>query len=338
MSAKPKISVLLSVYNSEAYIRATVESILNQTFQDFEFLIINDASTDQSLNIIKSYGDERIRLINREQNIGLQKNLFDGMLLAHGEYIARMDSDDIALPDRFSEQVRFMDDHPKIGVCGSWYKTFGAGKSVIAKPPTNPDDLRANMLFHASLAHPTVMMRKSFFEKFHLNYDRNLHYCEDYELWSRCLPHFPMANIPKVLLLYRIRPESAFQAHKQETWDISYRVRVEMIRKIGIEPTGEEKRLHNSRRPKDGESIFVFLEKEEKWLEKILEANKKIQIYETGSLNNVICEQWRMLCGFNTKGGISVWKKYHTSSLFKIAGRKKYWDGVKILIKSVLKK
>ena len=326
----------MSVWNSEEWLRPAIDSVLNQTFRDFEFLIMNDASTDGSLEIIKSYRDDRIRLIDREKNIGLQKNLFDGMNIARGEYIARMDSDDICLPERFVEQVKFMDAHPDIGMCGSWYRTFGAGDPLTDKPPTDPDDIRANMLFYTSFAHPTVMLRKSLFNTFHLNYNTDIRYCEDYELWSRCLPHFPLANIPKVLLFYRIRPGSAFQGHKQETWDIAYQVRQGMLSKIGIEQTDEEKRLHNFLTPAEGENIHDFLIKQESWLKKIIEANRKNPIYKTESLNKIMYERWRTVCGMNSKGNFAVWKKYQTSPLWKIGGKKKYWDSVKIFIKSIL--
>lgn len=328
----------MSAYNSEEYLRDTIESVLSQTFKDFEFIIMNDASTDGSLDIIKNYDDKRIRLIDREKNIGLQKNLFDGVNLSKGEYIARMDADDICLPNRFEEQVKFLDAHPEIGLCGSWYRTFGAGKSVVDKVPTDPDNLRANMLFYTSIAHPTVMFRKSFFEKFHLNYDTDIRYCEDYELWSRCLEHFPITNIPKVLLRYRIHPDSAFQAHKQETWDIAYLVRSKMLKKLDIEQTDKEKRLHNSLKPAQNEPAILFLKREEKWLTKILEANRKTKIYKTDALDKVIYERWRTLCGMNASGGVPVFVLFFSSPLFRIGGVKKYMDTSKIFIKCLLKK
>lgn len=328
----------MSVYNSEDYLVETIESVLSQTFTDFEFLIMNDASTDKSLEIIKNYHDSRIRLINREKNIGLQKNLFEGMNIAKGEYVARMDSDDICLPERFFEQVKFMDSHPEIGMCGSWYKTFGAGTSFVNKPPTDPDDLKANMLFYTSIAHPTVMMRKAFFQKFNLNYNQELRYCEDYELWSRCIQYFPIANIPKTLLLYRIRPDSAFQAHKQETWDIAYPLRTGMLKKIGIEQIEEEKRIHNFLKPADTENISEYLKKQEVWLGKILEANKNKPEYKTKSLEKVIYERWRAVCVANAKYGFSVWLKFRTSLLFKIGGKKKYFYLLKLSRRCFFKK
>lgn len=337
MNPAPKITVVMPVYNSEKYLRDTIKSVLCQTFGDFEFLIINDGSTDKSLEIIKSFSDSRIRIVNREKNIGLQKNLFDGVGMAKGEYIARMDSDDICLPYRFSEQIKFMDSHSEIGICGSWYKTIGA-ESFVHKPPVRSEDIKANMLFYTSLAHPSVMMRTELLKKFNLNYNQEIPYCEDYDLWWRSVQCFPIANIPKVLLFYRIHPESIFQANRQAVRDVGYRLRAGMLKKIGIEQSEEEKRLHNFLKPAENESLSDYLDKEEAWLLKILDANKKQAAYKTESLNKVIYERWLSVCAMNKKNGLPVLKRCRASVLFTIGGKKKYPDLIKMLIKYFLKK
>lgn len=328
----------MPVYNGGSYLIPAIESVLHQTFSDFELLILNDASTDRSLDSIKNFRDKRVRLINREKNIGLQKNLFDGFNLAKGKYIARMDQDDLCHPNRFAEQVRYLEENPEVGVCGTWCKTIGTGKPFINKLPCDPDDIRANMLFQTSFVHPSTMIRKSLFEKFYLNYDQTLKYCEDYDLWVKASYYFPIANIPKVLLFYRIHSKSTSQIFKKETGKTAYKIRAEMLKKIGILQSEEEKRLHNFLIPEEGEAVADFLAKEEKWLTKILEANKKNLVYKTSSLNKVLYERWRTVCGMNAKNSFSVWKKYQTSSLFKIGGLKRYWDGAKILIKCLLRK
>jgi glycosyltransferase involved in cell wall biosynthesis len=116
----PRISVVMSVYNGEKYLRQAIESILQQTYTDFEFIIIDDGSTDSSREIIQSYDDKRIRLVINEQNIGLTKSLNKGIRLAKGEFIARMDADDISLPQRFEKQVAYLDSHPEVGVLGTY--------------------------------------------------------------------------------------------------------------------------------------------------------------------------------------------------------------------------
>jgi glycosyltransferase involved in cell wall biosynthesis len=116
----PKISVVMPVYNGKEYLALAVESILRQTFADFEFIIINDGSTDNSADIAASYEDPRIKLLHNDKNLGLIPSFNRGLENSRGEYIARMDADDIAFPDRFKKQVAFLDDHPDIALCGSW--------------------------------------------------------------------------------------------------------------------------------------------------------------------------------------------------------------------------
>jgi len=332
----PKLSVIMPVYNGGNYLIPAIKSVLNQTFSDFELIILNDASTDQSLNNIKKFKDRRIRLINREKNIGLQRNLFDGFNFAQGEYIARMDQDDICHLNRFVEQVNFLDKNPKVGLCGTWCKTIGVGKSFINKLPCDFEDIRANLLWQTSFVHPSVMMRKNLFKKFNLNYDQTLKYGEDYDLWMRASYNFPIRNIPKVLLFYRIHRNNTSQIFKKEMNISAYRVRIEILKRLGITQSKEEERLHNYFFPEEGETVVDFLAKEERWLIKILEANKKSSVYKTSSLNKVVHERWRVICGMNAKNGFFVYKKYKNSPLFKIGGLKRYWDGSKIFIKCFL--
>ena len=123
--AAPKISVLMSVFNGERYLIKAIDSILNQTFKDFEFIIIDDGSMDSSNAIIRSFDDPRVRLIENEKNIGLTKSLKKGIDLCRGEYIARMDGDDISLPERLKKQVEFMDHNRGVGISGTWKRSIG---------------------------------------------------------------------------------------------------------------------------------------------------------------------------------------------------------------------
>ncbi len=129
----PKVTVLMPVYNAEKYLKTAIESILKQTFSDFELLIINDGSTDGSEEIIRSFNDKRIRLFNNEQNLGIIKTLNKGLNLAKGEYIIRMDADDISLPDRLELQVKYMEENPGIGISGTQARIFGDTKKFTIK-------------------------------------------------------------------------------------------------------------------------------------------------------------------------------------------------------------
>lgn len=210
----PRISVIMPAYNAEKYIAQAIESILNQTFKDFEFIIINDGSTDNTVKIINQYQDERIILINNEKNKGLVPSLNQGLKLASGEYIARMDADDISLPDRFMKQIKYMDKHPKIGVLGSWFHIFGEEINRIETKLKSPK--LADMIETSPVGHPTAMLRKKFFDKYYLQYDPAYTHAEDYELWTRVIKFMKIANLPEVLLNYRWAKGNVSHIHEKE--------------------------------------------------------------------------------------------------------------------------
>ena len=199
----PLVSVVLSVYNGEKYLGEAIESILNQTYKNFEFIIVNDGSADRSLKIIKSYDDERIVLISRK-NRGLIASLNEGIKKAKGKYIARMDADDISLPQRFIEQVSYMEEHKDIGVCGSWIEVFGENfNNKIWKLKTGNDVLKLMLLFAVPFAHPSVMIRKRILDEHKIIYDKIFLHAEDYKFWVDLSYYTNFANIPKVLFRYR---------------------------------------------------------------------------------------------------------------------------------------
>lgn len=203
----PRVSVLMPAYNAEKYIGAAIESILNQTFTDFELIIVNDGSTDNTTNIIHEYEqhDNRIRFINNRINSGLVAVLNQGLDLCRGEYIARMDSDDIARKNRLELQVKYMDAHPGTGLLGGAYQMFGTKSALI----TLPCDVKIlDLLKQCCVAHPTVMMRTSVLRKYQLYYDPEYQHAEDYELWSRMIRYTEIQNLPDILLDYRWHGEN----------------------------------------------------------------------------------------------------------------------------------
>ncbi len=197
-----KLSVVMPVYNTKkVFLCESIESILNQTYYDFEFIIINDGSTDDNVeNVILSYKDNRIKYIKQE-NSGIVKSLNNGFTLAKGEYIARMDADDIAMPNRFEKQIEFLDTHNNISICGSNIEIFRQNSSKIRKYPENPKILE--LLKECCICHPSVMLRKKDFEKYALEYT-NEYLCEDYDLWTRAIKFLNFYNIQEPLLRYRI--------------------------------------------------------------------------------------------------------------------------------------
>lgn len=226
----PKITVLMPVYNCELYIKEAVDSILNQTFIDFEFLIIDDASTDETLAIIKSFCDPRIQLIEKPLNTGYTNSLNQGLKLAKGEYIARMDGDDISVPERFEKQVSFLDANPDIVLCGTLYKVIGMDK--ICQYPLTHEEIKVKLISGCYIAHPTVMIRKSIFNLKGLEYDSLMEPAEDYDLWSRIVFLGKVANIGEVLLEYRIHANQTSALRNKSQLDIANDIKVKMLKKI----------------------------------------------------------------------------------------------------------
>lgn len=212
------VSVVMSVYNAEKYLKKAVDSILNQTFYDFEFIIIEDGSTDTSLQILEKFAekDPRIVLIRKEKNSGLKGfigNLNLGLEKAQGKFIARMDADDIALPFRFEKQVQEMEKDPELFIIGSSMELIDENDSQISvkKAFATDREIKAAMYKNIALYHPTIMFRNDPA----VRYRGKIYYCEDYDLYFRLmLQNRKMANIPEVLLKYRILTTSVSRKDK----------------------------------------------------------------------------------------------------------------------------
>ncbi|MFH1822841.1 MAG: glycosyltransferase [Patescibacteria group bacterium] len=229
---KPRITVLLPVYNGEKYIKEAMESILNQTFTNFEFLIIDDCSTDSSLKIIRSYKDPYIRIIHNETNKGLNKTLNIGLAAARGEYIARMDQDDISLPRRLEKQLAFLDTHSEIGVCGTGFGIIDQKGTLKNEThfPNRPLLLSWKLHFFCPLAHPTVMMRTSLVKEIG-GYNTKARFYEDYDLWIRLNSITKLTNLDDILFLLRKHEENTSQIHLNEQINSSIKLCRELISK-----------------------------------------------------------------------------------------------------------
>ena len=204
------LSVILPVYNGGKYLADAIESILIQTYSNFELIIINDGSSDSSADVISSFTDFRIRYY-KQTNIGLAETLNRGIELAEGKYIARMDQDDISFPDRFNKQIEFFESHPDHAMVGTWCEIWEIDKKVdrFHKHPTENVILQFKLLFNNPFVHSSMMIRKSCLDLiggYSTTPDRSPP--EDYELWSRVARVYQVANIPQILHAYREVPNS----------------------------------------------------------------------------------------------------------------------------------
>jgi len=216
----PRVSVVMSVYNGEKYLREAIDSILAQTFTDFEFIIIDDGSTDRSPQIIDEYADGRIRFIRNDRNIGLTLSLNKGLKTAHGEYIARMDCDDVSLPERLAKQIAFMDANREVGACGTWALDIDHAGKVIGKRETLVGEQLDNFYWRTSLIHSSSMFR--FNPSGGPWYDPTAPVSQDYDLWLRIRTERKLSNLAEHLLLYRVHDESITNVNADKQMNTAY--------------------------------------------------------------------------------------------------------------------
>lgn len=307
----PAVSVLLPVYNGAEYIRTAVASILAQTFTDFELLVVDDGSTDGTREILGSFEDPRIRLLPNGENRGLPYSLNRGLSEARAPLVARMDSDDESLPHRLAVQVDYLADHPLVGACGSWVETFGHGAGDVWAYPEAPEEVKAGLLFRPTLAHPSVMLRKSVLTAAGLNYDPDFLSSEDYDLWARAIEGVPLANVPQVLLRYRLPPPIANKDVIKEVY--ADKVRQRLLQSLGFEPTPNELALHGAVGRCEVGTDPDWLWLAERWLTRLEKANDGAAIYDKQALSSLLADRFWQLCWNARSSGPQAWRIFRES-------------------------
>ena len=228
----------MPVYKTASFLKEAIDSVLSQSFTDFELIVLNDCSPDNAEEILDEYDDPRIVRYKGEHNQGLANVLNVGMDLAKGKYIARMDSDDISLPNRLELQVDYLEHHPDIDLCSCGMKMFGAGSGIWVRE-SDPEKVKIRALFFSPILHASSVWRKKSFDKFNLRFRQNMVPAEDYDLWCRALTHgVKMVNLPDCLYLYRIRPDQATE-NKSKTSKKEIDVRMDFLSTIF--PSANEK-------------------------------------------------------------------------------------------------
>jgi glycosyltransferase involved in cell wall biosynthesis len=307
--SSPSITVLMSVYNGEKYLREAIDSILNQTFTDFELLIMDNCSTDSSANIVHSYHDQQISLVKNEKNLGIERSLNRGLHRAKGEYIARMDSDDISLPTRLETQIEFMDDHPNIALCGTQAETFGA-KHFSIRNPISHNEIRAHGVFYCPVLHPTVMLRKSVLLENNLFYDVSGDYtkAEDYELWTRLSEKHQLYNINEVLLKYRIHENQTWHRFRTRQIEATDRLQKKQLTRMGVGFSNEEFSLHAKIGNENFDPSPLFLKASRNWLMRISKENQKQQYIESHALDKELALHYWKICNALTGLGLTTYR------------------------------
>jgi glycosyltransferase involved in cell wall biosynthesis len=306
---KPLVSVIMPTYNEKIeYVEDAVKSILNQTMQNLELLIIDDSTKTETIYAIDAFAksDNRIRVIRCRQRLGLVEARNTGLRNAQGEYIACMDGDDIAAPERFEKQVRFLERHPSIGVCGSWAIIFGdcIGKMTF---PTRSEMLNISLLFHHPFVNTSTMIRQSILDGMEYLNSKT----EDYDLWVRlAMKGVKMANIPQYLVSYRLHADNT----QNKVSNIPYLEKLYKIQlvRLNINPTEEEVKTN---------MIVTELANVKKemlplmanWLLKLRKANGRVHVYPKNAFIAYLLFRWILACMHTAQYG-------NLFLSFKIAG------------------
>lgn len=308
----PAISVIMPVYNAEKFLEESIESILNQTFSNFEFLIFNDCSTDGSLSIINSYQDDRIVLIDSPRNCGYLVHLNKGIRLAKGKYIARMDADDVSMPNRFDKQFEHLENNPNIalvGASGICIDDHGIERSKIEFPvPTNL--IFSHLFFGNPFIHSSIFIRKEILNQY--KYDLDFYLAEDYYLWSQIAKSYNVSNISQPLVKYRIHPESISIKKQIEQEKCIKKVLDFHLSNIGFKRvSAENKNLHYNLLyyKYDLRTISVReIYRVNSWIKKLIQNNNNLHVYDSSYFNSKLVKSWTCCFNFSVtfKNGIKA--------------------------------
>lgn len=308
-SPRPMVSVIMAVRNGGPFLAKAIASIRGQQFRDWELVIVDDGSTDDTATILQvaARSDARLRPL-RQEALGLVPALNRAVTEARGEFLARMDADDLARPERLGRQVDFLRSNPRVGVLGTAVRRIGAGRGFWQWPVDDAAS-RAALLFEAPCAHPTVMMRREVWDKSGGGYRPEFRAAEDIDLWERIAPYTEFANLPAPLLDYRIHPG---QVTAVATWEMAQngaRVRRRWLQRVGLEPTEGEMECHEAvawLRP----GSVDHLADARAWLMRIREANARSRWLDEVALSRLIGRRWFEFCNAHSRLGLGAWRVF----------------------------
>ncbi|MDP4270056.1 MAG: glycosyltransferase family 2 protein [Bacteroidota bacterium] len=232
-----KVSVIMAVFNAGKFLKPTVESVINQTMTDWELVAVDDCSTDDSIEILRSFNDPRIKIIEKKINSGAAESRNLAIQYAQGEYLAVLDADDISYPRRFEKQVDFLEKHPDIAIVGSYADAIDehGNKLFDIILPLKSEEIITRLLFESAMVQSSAMMRSVAITQNSLYYDKAFTYVEDFELFQRASRSVEIANIPEVLIAYRYSPENITTRHYKEQSFLAIRAIEKHLQELQIE-------------------------------------------------------------------------------------------------------
>jgi len=305
----------MPVFNAAAFVQTSIKSILKQSFTGFEFLIIDDGSTDNTVAMVESFTDKRIRLIKNKNNMGVAWTLNRGLDLARGKYVVRMDADDICYRKRLLKQFQFMESNSHVGVAGSWVKYFGDQPPVIDRTPSGPEVVKAYMLFDNPIYHPSVIIRKSLLDLNNLRYHSKYSRSEDYELWIRAAEFLSLDNLQEPLLKFRCHNASVTSTDAQTMQDQACELLRRGLNKFNIDVTDEELHFHYIVSKGYRLESAELLRNAESWLQRLVDRNDHLKIYSQTAFRETVGIIWFRLCYHSAQLGMIAWRMSRSTTL-----------------------
>lgn len=291
----PLISVNMPVYNGEKHLKQAIESILNQTVQDFELIIVNDGSTDNSLNILAGFNDARIKVFSNTENKGLAYTRNRLVALSKGKFIAILDSDDLAFPSRFEEQLAVFKSNPSVKLVGTGVQPIDENDKLIGKPWTgtlSAPKIKAELFFNNYFSQSSIMVERECFKSF--IYEERFAPAEDYFIWTQIASKYETALIDKVLVNYRVHQNSISHVQKERQDNALKEIQKIQLKKLYPSATIEQLDFHVEvlQRKILPITSFFQLKKVLKWLKKLKDENNKSSLYETVYFNHKLRKIW----------------------------------------------
>lgn len=294
----PKVSVLMPVYNAQDYLAEAIDSVLSQTFTDWELIIGDDGSTDGTEDIIRLYTDKRISYLKNDCNIGHTKTKYSLLDHSQGEYIAFLDADDVSLPDRFALQVQFLDNNPDYGLCGTWGIMIDPEGNTIKKMTfiNQNEYLRCALLFNTAFLQSSIMVRRDLMKDYYL--DEDILLVEDYNFECLVSRHTKVENITKDLVKYRWHNSNISNTKQDILKNLNKKIYLRELKPLDIDASDLELDIHNAIRDKSTWSVSdrEFFTYARNWLHKLNEANKQKKLYDTDIFAATVCFRWMFAC------------------------------------------
>lgn len=330
MNDPAKVSVVIPVYNREVYVGESIESILAQTFTDFELLVIDDGSTDRSRDMVRTYKDPRVRLVCHERNRGIPRTRNVGIDAARGTYLAFLDSDDVAVPTRLAKQVAFLDGHPDHAAVGAWVDWMDDTRRPLGRIkrwPLSAPDVAALRLFRQGIENTASMARTAILREY--RHDEHFEISEDFELWARISAEHGIANLPEVLVRRRAHAQQTSKDRDEQNRLYRQAIYARQLQALGIAFAEEDLKRHYLLR-RMRKSGFTpdreYVDWAEAWLLALRAANARVLRYPEPSLSQLLGGFWLKVC-WNASpalGWPTAWRRLRSSPL-----RRWVWPGLR---------